>query len=109
MDSLRKQHRALLGGLVWWLIRRRVRARAESLVSGEALGLRSQQKGRTWWKGLLALTVVGGVGWFAWQRLRGGGGDDWGTWEPTAPEPPAAGATEPSHVDASEPAVPAGA
>jgi hypothetical protein len=115
MESLARQHRALLMALGWWYLRRRMRRRAEralaGVVSGEALGLRSTPKsGRSWWKWLLALTIFGGIAWFAWQRLSGGGEDDWGTWEPTVPEPPAADA--PSPVDsgpvAPEPAVPAG-
>jgi hypothetical protein len=114
MPSLVQQHRALVGALAWWYVRRRLRSRAESIVAVPGDVLRSgspPQRGGAWWKWLLAVTLVGGVGWLAWRRLSGGGDDDWGDVEPTAPEPPATETPEPSgdSVRAPEPAVPAGA
>ena len=115
MESLARQHRALATALVWWYVRRRVRNRAQAvagLVSGEALHLRRSSKhGGAWWKWLLVLTVLGGVAWLAWSRLSGGGGDDWGTWEPAAPDPPATASSPLAGdlADAPDPVVAAGA
>lgn len=97
----------------WWYLRRSMRRRAEravaGIVSGEALGLVAARKRLTWWKWLLALSVVGGLGWLAWRRFNGDDGDDWSSWEPSVPEPPVADVPAPdgSPVVAPESAVPA--
>jgi hypothetical protein len=92
--------------LAWWYIRRLIRKRGTAavagLVAGEGLSLGRRPQKRHLLRWVLLFGVLAGVAVVVWRRRQGGGGDDWGDWEPVVPDVPPVPA-EPAPVPAREP------
>jgi hypothetical protein len=75
--------------IVWWYLRRLIRKRGTAAVTGflarEGLSFRQPHKRHTL-RWVLLGGLIAGAGVFWWRRHQGGG-DDWGDWEPVAPDP----------------------
>jgi hypothetical protein len=75
--------------IVWWYLRRLIRKRGTAAVTGflagEGLSFREPHK-RHALRWVLLGGLIAGAGVFWWRRKQGGG-DDWGDWEPVAPDP----------------------
>ena len=103
-DSSRRNAVAMAIG--WWYLRRLIRKRGTAAVTGflagEGLSLREPPKRhRLRWLVIGGL-VASGAGLFWWRRRRGGG-DDWGNWEPVAPDSPFPAEPVPTPEPAPEP------
>jgi hypothetical protein len=75
---------ALALSIAWWYLRRRIRKRTEGIADLVPVDRRPRRP--LLWL-FLVVTVVG-VGVYLWRRQTGGGGDDWGGWEPVEPVTP---------------------
>ena len=76
---------ALALSIAWWYLRRRIRQRAEGIT--ELVPVKRRPRWPLLW--LLLFATIVGVGIYLWRRQRGGGGgDDWGGWEPVEPVAP---------------------
>lgn len=89
----------------WWYLRRLIRKRGHAAVTGflagEGLSFQEPRKRHTL-RWVLLGGVVAGAAVFWWRRSQGGG-DDWGDWEPVAPESPFPAEPIPSPEPAPEP------
>ena len=96
---------ALAMSLGLWYLRRLIRRRGTAAVTGflagEGLSFREPPKRHTLrWVVLGALIAGGGL---IWWRRRQGPGDDWGDWEPVAPDSPFPAEFVPTPEPAPEP------
>ena len=87
--SENSRRNALAMSVGWWYLRRLIRKRGTAAVTGflagEGLSFREPAKRHTLRWVLLGAVVAGGA--LFWWRRHQGGGDDWGDWEPVAPDP----------------------
>ena len=88
--SENSRRNAVAMSIGWWYLRRLIRKRGHAavtgLLAGEGLSFHEPRKRhRLRWLLIGGLFVGGGLFW--WRR-RQGGGDDWGDWEPMAPDSP---------------------
>ena len=89
LGSESSRRNAVAMSIGWWYLRRLIRKRGTAAVTGflagEGLSFREPHK-RHPLRWLLLGGVIAGAGVFWWRR-RQSGGDDWGDWEPVAPDP----------------------
>ena len=89
LGSENSRRNAVAMSIGWWYLRRLIRRRGTAAVTGflagEGLSFREPHKRHTL-RWLLLGAVIAGAGVFWWRRQQGGG-DDWGDWEPVAPDP----------------------
>jgi hypothetical protein len=93
MSGERSPRNAIAMTITWWYVRRLIRKRGAAAVAGFvageglSLGKRKPQRHVLRWLFVAGLAAGAGVVW--WRRRQSGGGrDDWGDWQPVAPEPP---------------------
>ncbi len=88
LGSENSRRNALAMSVGWWYLRRLIRKRGTAAVTGflagEGLSFHEPRKRHTLRWVLLGAVVAGGA-LFWWRRNQGG--DDWGDWEPVAPDP----------------------
>jgi hypothetical protein len=89
LGSESSRRNAVAMSIGWWYLRRLIRKRGTAAVTGflagEGLSFREPHKRHTL-RWVLLGGLIAGAGVFWWRR-RQGGGDDWGEWEPAAPDP----------------------
>jgi len=89
LGSESSRRNAVAMSIVWWYLRRLIRKRGTAAVTGflagEGLSFREPHKRHTL-RWVLLGGLIAGAGVFWWRRHQGGG-DDWGDWEPVAPDP----------------------
>lgn len=88
MPGLDSRRNAVLMTVGWWLLRRKLRSRAESALAGYLAGSSgsSRPRKRHRLRNVVVAAALAAAGVLVWRRLQGG--DDWGDWQPAAPVPP---------------------
>ena len=78
--------------LGWWYLRRLIRKRGTAAVAGflagEGLSLAASRASGIRSAGCSCCGLLAAAGGVLWWRRQQGGGDDWGDWEPVAPDSP---------------------
>ncbi len=87
--SDKTRRNAVAMSIGWWYLRRLIRKRGTAAVAGflagEGLSFSEPRKRHPLrWVLVAGLIAAGGLFW--WRRRQGG--DDWGDWEPVAPDAP---------------------
>ena len=106
MGSDSSRRNAVAMSIGWWYLRRLIRKRGTAAVTGflagEGLSFREPRK-RHRLRWLADRRPGRGRRGLFWWRRRQGGGDDWGDWEPVAPDSPFPAEPVPTPEPAPEP------
>jgi hypothetical protein len=92
--SLDSRRNALAISIGWWLLRRKLRKRADAAITGLLAGTgtlgAAPPKRRHRFRAVVLAALFAGGAFLAWKRFQGGRNDDGGTWTPDPPSPPPA-------------------
>jgi hypothetical protein len=104
--SLESRRNTLAITVGWWLLRRKLRKRADTAITGLLAGTGisgAAPKRRHPLRSVILAAMLAGGAFLAWKRLRGGRNDDGGTWTPDPPSPPPAPPMERAPVPEPDP------